>query len=106
VPTTASTAIDELASALPTVAGYVYADVYQNSVWMLTNPQTKERVSLDEYVATAVTRPVFAQGGDPAIGLGWIGEITVFDAGTLTPLRWIDFAESHRVQLAVGPRVA
>ena len=112
-PTTtgAPNRVEQLAALLPAVQGYVYSDSKSTSVWALEDTEANpspgqlgpvDQVQLDE-LAMTVTRPVVLEGGNPDIGVGWVGEVSIFDAGGRTPRLWMDFVDHHRIFTMPGP---
>jgi hypothetical protein len=102
--------VEELAVKLPIVDGYEYTEIKQTSVWGLFDPDAEpspgqlgpDVVHLEE-LATTISREVYVEGGQPDIHAGWLGEVSVFDAGAGTPQLWKDFVDYHFVSCLSAP---
>lgn len=98
--------VDELTAVLPIVDGYEYSDRATSGIWEQrdTGDEMVEEGGLAD-LTTSVTRAVFVAGGDPETGIGWVGEVGVFDAGSDTPQVWKDYVNDHRIFLLAGPPI-
>lgn len=105
-PLGAPMTVDELTAVLPIVDGYEYSDLATSGIWEQrdTGDEMVEEGGLAD-LTTSVTRAVFVAGGDPQTGIGWVGEVGVFDAGSDTPQVWMDYVNDHRIFLLAGPPI-
>jgi hypothetical protein len=114
---------EALAASLPNISGYAYGDMKPTSVWALPDVDADVSSQVDDAsqaddssgdfqavdvvplsdLATTATRTVYLPGGNPELGLGWLAEVSIFDAGDDTPQLWEDFVDQHRIYALVGP---